>query len=340
MQPSPSTFSIREATPTDRPEVEALIAEMIPNCDVGARWRWLYETNPGGRAITWLAVAPSGEVAGCTSFFPFRLSLDGSEVRGALGGDGYVRPAFRRRGIGALLHDASRHAMPPHGIACMYGAPGAMNVTPLKHGGSRETGTVIRWARPLRPGAVPGRLRSIARLVLPAVALARVIHRPQRLEPVVGIDSRVDVVWQETRPYLRLAAIRDAAFYAWRFGQAPSRRQSAYVIMEGDRPIGACALEPLSDLRTLRIVDLLAPPDAWHVCLRAIAAFASESEAELLDLKLLACDGRERQMWRSLFVERDGKPFLCMVPHIGDRRFLDPERWFYTQADSDLDDHS
>ncbi len=109
-------FTVREATLADRPEILSLIAEMIPGCDVEARWRWLYEANPGGHALTWLAIAPSGEVAGCTSHFPFRLLLDGEVVRTALGGDGYVRPKFRRRGLGGLLHDASRQAMPGHGI--------------------------------------------------------------------------------------------------------------------------------------------------------------------------------------------------------------------------------
>ena len=35
--------------------------------------------------------------------------------------------------------------------------------------------------------------------------------------------------------------------------------------------------------------------------------------------------------------ERESKPFLCMIPTPGDRRFLDPDRWYYTGADSDLD---
>ncbi len=48
-------FEVREATisdrpESDRPEIETLIGEMIPGVDVATRWRWLYETNPGGRA--------------------------------------------------------------------------------------------------------------------------------------------------------------------------------------------------------------------------------------------------------------------------------------------------
>ncbi|MBS1118716.1 MAG: hypothetical protein H6Q90_944 [Deltaproteobacteria bacterium] len=325
-------FTVREATAADRPEIEALIAEMIPGCDVAARWRWLYDTNPGGPAITWLVIAPSGEVAGCTSFFPYRLWLDGEEHRAALGGDGYVRPAFRRRGLGGLLHDASRLAMPNHQIRCMYGAPGAMNVTPLKHGGSREVGLVSRWARPLRGSAL--------RVPSPLAGIVTRALRPWtrvELEPMQPQDERVDAVWNEARQELRLAAVRDAAFYGWRFG-GPAQRQPSYVITDHGRPIGACALESMSGGKTQRILDVFAVPGAWHACLAAIARFCIDhTDAQTLDIKLMTLDGRKRQMWRSGFVEREAKPFLCMIPKDGDRRLVDPERWFYSGADSDLD---
>jgi len=329
-------FVVREATADDRPELEALIAEMIPGCDVEARWRWLYDTNPGGRAITWLASAPTGEVAGCTSCFPFRLWLDGVEVRAALGGDGYVRPGFRRRGLGARLHDASRLAMPKHRIGCMYGAPGEMNVTALKHGGSRELGPVVRWARPLRGSAlhVPGPLGGLVTRGL----------RPRgraRLEPMTDLDDRIDELWVAARRELRLAAIRDSAFYTWRFREAPAQRQPTYVIVDRGRPIGACALELLNGGETQRIVDLLAVRREWHTCLAAITRFCADTtDAEVIDIKLMGLDGRRRELWRSAFTEREVKPFLCMIPRGGDRRFIDPERWFFSGADSELDDHS
>lgn len=314
-------FSVREATPADEPEVRALIGEMIPGVDVAARWRWMYERNPGGRALTWLALADSGEVAGCTSLFPFRLWLDGTEVRGALGGDGYVRPAFRRRGLGGLLHDVSRRGMSAHAIGCMYGAPGAMNVTPLKHGGSRELGAVARFVRPLRAGPLPLALWGRA-----------------RLEPLADGDARSDEVWAEARKTVRLAAVRDRAFYQWRFREAPAQAQTAYVVVDRGRPIGACALELLGGGAELHVVDLVAVPRAWHACLRAIAQHgARETRARIASMKLFAIDARRRGMLRAGFVEREGKPFLCMIPAGGDRRFIDPQRWFYTGGDSDLD---
>jgi len=327
-------FDVRLATDADREEILALVGEMIPGIDVGARFQWLYETNPGGKALTWIA-SEDGKVAGCTSFFPFRLWLDGQVVRGALGGDGYVRPAFRRRGLGGLLHDASRRDMPANGIGCMYGAPGAMNLTPLKHGGSREVGSVSRWARPLRGAAFTGKLDTLDGVL--AVALKPL--GTARLEPMEPMDARVDEVWNAAKHEMRLAAVRDAAFYTWRFLAAPAGAEPPFVIVDRKgRALGACALEAMNDGKTLRIVDLFTIPGAWHACLRAITRYAAkETAAHVVDIKLFTLDGRKRGMWRSGFTERDRKPFLCMIPKDGDRRFVDPDRWFYCGADSDLD---
>lgn len=327
--------TVREATANDRSELQVLIGEMIPNCDIAARWRWLYETNPGGPAITWLAVE-GDQVAGCTSFFPWRLWLDGKEIRGALGGDGFVRETFRRRGIGALLHNASRAAMHQHHITCMYGAPGEMNVTPLKNGGSKEVGQVVRWVRPLRGEVfkVPKPIASIASKILRP-------HTSARLVPATAHDPRIDRVWEQARTSLRLTAIRDGAFYTWRFQQAPADKQPIYIVVDRGQPIGVCVIEQIDD-RIHRIVDVLATPDHWRTCLLAASEHCAETTAaEMVEIKLLERDSSHRPMHRTLFVERGKKPFLVMIPAVGgDPRLLDPERWYYTNADSDLDDHS
>ena len=322
---------VRAAAASDRSELLSLIREMIPGVDAEARWRWLYDRNPGGPAMTWVAET-SGAVAGCTSFFPFRLWLDGDERRVALGGDGYVRPAFRRGGVGFALHYASRNAMAGAQLGCMYGAPGAMNVTPLKHGGSREVGHVARWVRPIRAAALgkrSGVLGGVSLAVPPGISI---------LEPMRPLDERVDRVWAAARETLRLSAVRDALFYTWRFLSAPANREPAFVITRRGVPIGACAYELIQGGDVLRVLDLVTVPGSWHSGLRAILRHArAHTRASGVDMKLFAIDGRRRHMWRSGFLERECKPFLCMIPPDGDRRFLDPDRWFYTGADSDLD---
>src|SRR6185295_1873744 len=99
---------VRLARPEDRSGIQALIAELLPEFDPKKRFEWIYDGNPHGRALTWVAIdGATGDMAGCTSFFRRRLIVDGREVGGALGGDGFVSPRYRRRGIGGAMHRAS-----------------------------------------------------------------------------------------------------------------------------------------------------------------------------------------------------------------------------------------
>jgi hypothetical protein len=326
-------FAIRMAENGDREAIGRLVCEMMPGGDVERRLGWLYEKNPAGHALTWLVVTECGEIAGCTSFFPYRLQVDGAPIRAALGGDGFVRPQFRRHGLGGALHEASRKGLGEHGLACMYGAPGAMNVSPLKRGGSREVGTVSRWIRPRCAAAIGAAVDR-----LDALLGGRRLRRERAcLEPMARYDARVDRVWDAARDEIGIGAVRNAEFYTWRFLDAPSGREPPYVIVREGRPIGACALERLERGRLLRVVDLVTVPGAWHAALDAVSAHAAKTTAQAVDIKLTTFDGRRRRMWRSGFAERERKPFLVMIPRDGDQRLVDPMRRFYGGADSDID---
>jgi GNAT superfamily N-acetyltransferase len=326
------SHSIRRAEPRDRETVRGLIAEMAPALDPDRRLAWLYDGNVHGRAYTWLAIDhASGEVAGVTSYFPFDVSTGGEVVRGALGGDGYVRPRFRRRGIASALHAAARADMPAIGIELMYGAPSGANITPLSAGGSRPLGDVVRYLRPLRARAfgIGG----------PADRIAARIFAPrgggERLDPIGPDDPRVDLVWARVRDQLGVATVRDARFYTWRFVHAPAQRQLPFAILDGDRPIAVCALERVAG--RLRVIDLLAAPGDWGRALGAIARAADGCDA--IEIKLMRADAGRRALWRHGFVAREAKPFLCVIPEgsARGRTLHDPERWYYTGADSDID---
>ena len=82
--------------------------------------------------------AEDGTPAGLTSVFPRKVSVDGRLRLGAMGGDGYVRPAFRRRGLATALHAASRAAMRAEGVEFMFGPPLPHNLGALVKAGSRS----------------------------------------------------------------------------------------------------------------------------------------------------------------------------------------------------------
>jgi GNAT superfamily N-acetyltransferase len=328
-----SSYSIRAASDADQPEILALLREHTPQVDPARKWEWIYVGNPEGRALTWVAVDDaSGDLAGLTSYFPVRLWVEGEIVRAAIGGDGYVRPRFRRRGIAAALHAALRAEMPKHGIEAMFGAPAAANVTPLQAGGSHLAGEQVRFVRPLTASALTASAAF-------ADGLARCLLSPRastgRLEAIREGDGRVDDVWAAARGTLRIAVVHDAKYYCWRFLRAPAGVQEPYVITDRGEPLGICALQEVRG--RLHIVDLTAPPSNWGASLRAIAQRAARLES--LEIFLLREDAARLHLWRHGFVAREARPYLVVTPEGSTRSALlsDPTRWAYSAGDLDID---
>jgi GNAT superfamily N-acetyltransferase len=327
-------FTVQLAGAGDRAVIVAAIAELLPGIDVPRRHRWLYEENPHGPALTWIARdGATGQVAGVTSFFRRRIVARGRGVEAALGGDCYVLPAFRRRGIGSALHGASRRDMARYGIEVMFGTPTAANAAPLAQHGTRDVVELVRYARPVGAAALglSSRLDIIARMVLQPRSRGLV------LDPFRERDPRVDTLWAQTRPELEISTVRDAEFYDWRFRRSPSQRQRAFVVLDRGRPIAACALERVR--RRLCVIELLAPRRAWSSALVAIAA--SANDCDTVELRLSRADADTRGIWKLGFVARDAKPLNIMVPEGSPHaaEYFDGGRWFYTWSESDLDHH-
>ena len=324
-------YAIRRAGPEDRGHVEALLAEVFASAGPGeirARYDWLHVDNPHGRSLVWLAVDDSGEIAGCATYFRRSIVAHGRPVKAALGGDCWVRPKFRRRGIAAALHGQGRREMPDEGIEVMFGTPTHANETPLIQNGARNIGFATRFARPLRVAKVP----------LSGLVLSRG-WGDARLASAEGVDPRIDEVWERVRHEIGIGTVRDAVFYDWRFGRAPSRLQRPFVIRRGDRPIGACALEV--DGTYLRVVDLLALREHWGDAIGALVrhAKAEHPACATLSFRLVEEEAAARHVWRWGCVARNRGVFNVLLPE-GEPRaevFYDPTRWFLTWADSDVD---
>lgn len=308
-----------------------VIRELLPDADPERRYDWLYRGGPDGPALTWLAVDDaSGEAAGATSFFRRRMLLDGQVVSGALGGDGFVRPRFRRRGIAGAMHAASRRAMEEQGIAVMYGTPMPANRSPLAAAGAFDITETVRYARPVRAQAL--RLPS---LLDPLLLVPR--RTECELVPMAPLDARVDEVWRQTQPELQVAAVRDAAFYTWRFLQTPAQRHQAFVLLRGQEALAACAL--LSEGVHLYVVDLVAPRRRWPLMLQALARHARDTGHDRVELKLTRESAQHYGLLWSGFMPREAKPLNLLLPERCPHEVLlrDARRWYFTWADSDMD---
>ncbi|MDX2089221.1 MAG: GNAT family N-acetyltransferase [Kofleriaceae bacterium] len=322
MHASPADgFSVRLATSKDRDRLLAVVSEHQPGVDTQQRYSWLYERNPHGHALTWVATAPdTGEIMGVASYFRKRLMLGTRTVEGALGGDCFVRPQFRRRGIGMALHRAGRDAMKQFGIEVMFGTPTPANMGPLRNCGGHDVSEVVRYTHPVTA------FDALVRRMSPRASSAL------RLDEMTDLDPRIDHLWHRTRPELRIATIRDATFYTWRFLRAPMSRERPYVILDHGRPVAACALERVG--AQVRVIDLLAPREAWSRALTAIVRASHGCAA--VNLRIPRSIAASHKLWRHGFLARDAKPLNIVLPQDAptDAPFLDERAWYYSWADS------
>ncbi len=327
---------VRLAGEADLANVRTLVDELLVDVPIDheRRFLWLYREAPHGAAHTWIAFDDdTGDLIGCTSFFRRAMSYRGRQLTGALGGDGYVRPAFRRMGVGRALHAASHRDMAQLGVDVMFGTPMPANVSPLRSIGAVDVTFVSRHVRPLdlrRLGIGNSLVNHFAKRVMSPRTNAR-------LEPAQPNDDRIDHVWERVKNELGLATARDSKFYTWRFNYAPTQKQHPYVVMRDGEPIGVCALERTNN-ETMRIVDLYAAPDHVAPSIFAIAEVADGCSQ--LELRLTVEQARARSLWKSGFLEREAsKPLNIVVPKGSQNAelFLEPSHWWVTWLDTDLD---
>ena len=142
--------------PADRERVLRILSEYFASVgqseDANERYAWLYLANPSGPAHTFVAKdKKTQDVVAITSIFPRSVSIDGKTFMGAIGGDGYVTPAYRRRGIATLLHNEALFLMTERDqpVGFMFGPPEPHNLKALLRAGASLVGSVQRFVRPL-----------------------------------------------------------------------------------------------------------------------------------------------------------------------------------------------
>jgi GNAT superfamily N-acetyltransferase len=312
---------IERATGRHKRDVLKLLAEHIPQTDVARRYEWLYEQNPHGRAVTVIAYGTAdGEPLGITSVFPRKVLVSGEPMLGSIGGDGYVRPLARRRGVATALHNASLSAMREAGIQLMFGPPEPHNLRALLRAGSRVVTTVCRYAR-------PGALQRVSRCFSGMLRKNNTV-----LSPLEGVDSRVLEVWERAVSPGMVMPVRDPAHYAWRFGAAPSGTQKAFAVMQDGHTRAICALERRG--RRVAIVDLLAPRDGYAGAVRAVA---DACDADVVTTQM---NERSPEAWAFFtagFLPRETKFFQVLAPESAHPALFDAARWYYTWGDGDVD---
>ncbi len=344
-----SDFNIKQAAPRDRERVIALVSKMWGD-DISARYEWMYATNPHGRALTWLAIETSSDLAvGCTSIFPRKIIVDGRQRVGSIGGDCYIEPRVRRRGLATRLHSASLAGMRSEDVDFMYGPPNPNNLAALVKAGSHLVSAFRRWVRPLdgrvvyraafgsEPSKISKRIASLPVKMLNR--LTRADATGLRLEAVAEFGEEFDLLFHRVAATRPVCCARDSSYLNWRYLAGPTRRQIPFAVRRETELVGFVALEFEGD--QVAIIDLFTNADARLIdaTLQLLLDHAAKAGCASLEISSTPDAIVTPRLRRLGFLCRSERGFQVAVekddPQI--KTLLAPENWFFTAADQDMD---
>jgi GNAT superfamily N-acetyltransferase len=318
--------------------------------------RWMYGQNPYGGADGpgfWV-YRRKGQILGQQGEMPVELQVGAQRRRMSWAVDLMVDPAWRLRGLGPALIAALLEHNPTVGVlyASKEGFPAFLRSGLVDLGPMPVYRRPLDVSRALRLPRVPRPVRRIAPLLVPVMALADVAVAAAtrlagaRLVPVDRLDERVEDVWDRSAGHYSILARRDLVALTWRIEQRPdSDVLRRYYLVRRGRALGYVVLRPAvsSGLQTAIVVDYLAPP-RWVAPLLLAAGRAARRDGAVA----MSVRTRNRPASRRLSIAgfsrrfgADDYPIHLMLRCVDDPEacpvLYDPDRWFLTASDSDLE---
>ena len=344
---------IRLLEQADEATFVPFLGQHITDRCVKRHFDWLYRQNPHGHAITWLAIDDvSQQIVGCTSTFPRILRVDGKDVLASKGGDAYVDPDFRRRGIAQALHEQSIEDMRRLGVACNFGiAPVPANFRAFLRAGALSPGNFDHYRLPLDASWLTKRLpgetfRRLAQRALdPLVGIYtdrrgfHGRHARANIRRVSGFDSRVNELSDAACSSFAVCGKRDQDYLNWRFRDHPfNDYELIECVSQEDHLEGYAVL----DMQTERcvVLDFLANGNGAGVqpFLKALIRLARRNGKHSIALFLNPAS-EFTDHFKSCGFVRAGADLPMMVLTIGtpeyESAFADAAGWYLTPGDQD-----
>lgn len=264
------------------------------------RFQWMYQQNPDGEAVIWMArCSDSEQVAGFAAVLPRRMLVNGDEKLCWNCADLSVLPAFRRQGLAALMRSAARDGVDQGIVDFLYAHPNPRAAGAHRKVGHSPVGQMIRYAKLLR--AAPYLKRKVHSDALATVGGAfidpflRIADAAQRHQAKCDIsvlesphfETHFDRLFERKAPQSGIIGIRDSRYLKWRYQENPV--EAAHVILAEQAGALAGYLVICRQSETAAIKDLFPMDDAETArdLLSAAGQWARERELASLSFTLL-----------------------------------------------------
>jgi len=347
------TWHVRPIQPQEEEPFLSFLSDWVKDISVRKRYQWLYQNNPHGKALTWLAIdTQTDRIVGCTSVFPKKLWLNDRVILGSAGGDTYVDPLWRRKGIAETLYRVELKEMQESGIRFMYGFPLAANLRALCKAGAHLPGhfSSPRLFVSLHPflskvkldGIVPqGALKALDKIFIKATSL-RTLKSSETRHAILDFndfDETFGTLTQEIAPFFNICGVRDGSYLRWRFLDNPFRRYilKKAVRKEDGRLDGFTAIEISGKNGT--ISDFFARPEEGVVeaLLMGVIRFGVSKSLHSLSLMMNPAGPYYKNFIRCGFgCDRSDKKTFEVFGDVEKDGLKDLKNWYLTLSDLDI----
>lgn len=329
---------------------------------------WRFQENPYINHVPVFVATNGGDVVATRPFFVLRMRVDDTETLALLTVDTMVHPDHRRRGLFTTLTEKSIEFYAPREPSFVFNQPAAAARPGFANLGWRELAPSVNYHRIQRPGAlltkhVDGDNRlpwNLSPVVRSLADLVRDMSNALRSGDATTVRERPDVqaetlssLYQREEPD-RIHAIRDEAYYGWRFG-SPEWTRRTYLTDDGRETVGALVRTRTTheDVTVTQVADVvpLRGSEDWETAVTSLLCRAIEDHRDsdllsiaagvvppaiLLRLGFLPDD----RLPLSLFSENDSVLSVRLLADNGQQqidqdRLLDPDEWLLGYGEQD-----
>jgi len=313
-----------------------------------ARFTWLYQECPFGRAKVWLAHDEnSGEMIGLSAAFPRRMSIDREDRLCWVLGDFCIHPSCRSLGPALMLQKACFQELELEEGAFIYDFPSKSMMAIYKRLGAQPSGLHVRFVRPLRLDrkirAVLGSNKIARGLVNIGNLALKVSQWGSRFhEGIVAIHrgkcgEEFSALYERGRSQGFIGTMRTADYLNWRFQRNPLEHFDIWTLRQGDVLKGY--LVALKKGESARIVDVFF--DRNHEIVKQLVVEASESYRrqgiQSLEFNFPESHPFNHTLKHLHFIKREGCSVMVYGKHNwnSNQDIFGESRWWLTTGDRD-----
>lgn len=260
---------------------------------------WLFRDGPAGSAPRAVAELDGRIVAhaGCT---PLRFVVGGEVVRGGYSVGAMTDSACRGQRLFFRLGIYLYARLAEQGFAFVAGFSNRSSERLMTGPLERAPIRPFPWCiKVLRPVGLARSLLAGSPDLGPASPFTPLQRRGVSIEQVRPDDPRLDALWQAALEPGVVTAVRDRAYWTWRYGDRPDAGYRVLLAIDGDRPVAGLGLRRLvlRGVQAVFVTDLLVDRDrpAGGRLLLGAVAHRERSEGVTLLSALLPGSGVGRR---------------------------------------------